>query len=44
LAGSFGGLLAAAIALMDGVGGMDGWAWIFILEVRPIMDYYLISA
>ena len=32
LAGSFGGLLAAAIALMDGIGGKPGWAWIFILE------------
>ncbi|KAL4916059.1 major facilitator superfamily domain-containing protein [Aspergillus aurantiobrunneus] len=32
LAGSFGGLLAAAIALMDGVGNKEGWAWIFILE------------
>lgn len=32
LAGSFGGLLAAAIALMDGVGGKRGWSWIFILE------------
>lgn len=32
LAGSFGGLLAAAIAKMDRVGGKDGWAWIFILE------------
>jgi len=32
LAGSFGGLLAAAIALMDGVGGRPGWAWIFIIE------------
>ncbi|KAJ5925461.1 hypothetical protein N7454_008100 [Penicillium verhagenii] len=32
LAGSFGGLLAAAIAQMDGVGGKAGWAWIFILE------------
>ncbi|OOQ91533.1 putative MFS transporter [Penicillium brasilianum] len=32
LAGSFGGLLAAAIAKMDGVGGKQGWAWIFILE------------
>ncbi|KIW85132.1 hypothetical protein Z517_00521 [Fonsecaea pedrosoi CBS 271.37] len=32
LAGSFGGLLAAAIAQMDGVGGKPGWAWIFILE------------
>lgn len=31
-AGSFGGLLAAAIAQMDGVGGKPGWAWIFILE------------
>ena len=32
LAGSFGGLLAAAIAKMDGVGGLPGWSWIFILE------------
>jgi len=32
LAGSFGGLLAAAIAKMDGIGGLDGWSWIFILE------------
>jgi hypothetical protein len=37
LAGSFGGLLAAAIALMDGVGGKDGWAWIFIIEVRLML-------
>ncbi|EXA29568.1 hypothetical protein FOVG_18958 [Fusarium oxysporum f. sp. pisi HDV247] len=32
LAGSFGGLLAAAISRMDGVGGRPGWAWIFIIE------------
>lgn len=32
LAGSFGGLLAAAIAQMDGIGGMPGWSWIFIIE------------
>ncbi|KAK2798835.1 hypothetical protein FQN50_008696 [Emmonsiellopsis sp. PD_5] len=32
VAGSFGGLLAAAIAKMDRIGGKDGWAWIFILE------------
>jgi len=31
-AGSFGGLLAAAIAKMRGIGGKPGWAWIFILE------------
>ena len=27
LAGSFGGLLAAAIAQLDGAGGKNGWAW-----------------
>ncbi|RPA95841.1 MFS general substrate transporter [Choiromyces venosus 120613-1] len=32
VSGSFGGLLAAAISKMDGVGGKRGWAWIFILE------------
>ncbi|KFA52290.1 hypothetical protein S40293_00650 [Stachybotrys chartarum IBT 40293] len=32
LAGSFGGLLAAAIAQMDQIGGRPGWAWIFIIE------------
>ncbi|KAI1842384.1 hypothetical protein JX266_011425 [Neoarthrinium moseri] len=32
LSGAFSGLLAAAIAEMDGVGGYAGWRWIFILE------------
>lgn len=32
IAGSFAGLLAAAIAQMDGIGGKPRWAWIFILE------------
>ncbi|KAF7790035.1 hypothetical protein EIP86_000984 [Pleurotus ostreatoroseus] len=32
VSGAFGGLLAAAINNMDGVGGKPGWAWIFILE------------
>ncbi|KAJ5290761.1 hypothetical protein N7478_000012 [Penicillium angulare] len=32
LAGSFGGLLAAAISKMDGVDDRPGWSWIFILE------------
>jgi MFS family permease len=31
LSGAFSGLLAAAISKMDGIGGKDGWAWIFIL-------------
>ncbi|KAG9256004.1 major facilitator superfamily domain-containing protein [Emericellopsis atlantica] len=32
LAGAFSGLLAYAITLMDGIGGLAGWQWIFILE------------
>lgn len=32
VSGSFGGLLAAAIEKMHGLGGRPGWAWIFILE------------
>lgn len=32
VSGSFGGLLAAAITNMKGIGGKQGWAWIFILE------------
>ena len=27
-----GGFLAVAIHNMDGIGGLPGWAWIFILE------------
>lgn len=32
VAGAFSGLLAYAIAKMNGVGGYEGWRWIFILE------------
>ncbi|KLJ05763.1 hypothetical protein EMPG_10803 [Blastomyces silverae] len=32
VAGAFSGLLAFAIAKMDGVAGLEGWRWIFILE------------
>ncbi|KAB2111439.1 hypothetical protein AG0111_0g997 [Alternaria gaisen] len=31
-AGAFGGLLARGIMEMDGIAGLNGWAWIFILE------------
>jgi hypothetical protein len=31
-AGAFGGLLARGIMEMDGVAGVEGWGWIFILE------------
>lgn len=32
LSGAFSGLLAAAISNMDGICGLRGWSWIFILE------------
>ncbi|UZP39042.1 hypothetical protein NXS19_006858 [Fusarium pseudograminearum] len=32
LSGAFSGLLAAGIAEMDGVAGLEGWRWIFLLE------------
>ncbi|KAF8575199.1 MFS general substrate transporter [Ramaria rubella] len=32
VSGAFGGLLAAAISNMEGIGGKPAWAWIFILE------------
>ncbi|KAF5868703.1 putative high-affinity nicotinic acid transporter protein [Botrytis fragariae] len=31
-AGAFGGLFARGISEMSGVGGKDGWSWIFIIE------------
>ncbi|GME44343.1 D-galactonate transporter [Neofusicoccum parvum] len=30
--GAFSGLLAFGLAKMDGIGGLDGWRWIFIIE------------
>lgn len=43
-----GGLLAAAIHNMDGVGGKPGWAWIFILEglltiVCAVASFFILS-
>ncbi|KZV75076.1 MFS general substrate transporter [Peniophora sp. CONT] len=32
MAGAFSGLLAFAISFMDGIAGLEGWSWIFILE------------
>ncbi|CAN6671502.1 high-affinity nicotinic acid transporter [Trichomonascus vanleenenianus] len=48
LSGSFGGLLAAAISNMDGIGGRPGWAWIFILEglatvVIAVLSYWMVQ-
>lgn len=49
LAGAFGGLLASAIGLMDGLRGYKGWRWIFILEgvltcVVAIIWFFVIPA
>ena len=38
------GLLATAIIKMDGVGGLAGWRWIFILEGIATVLIALISA
>ncbi|WDK21992.1 major facilitator superfamily transporter [Colletotrichum graminicola] len=32
IAGAFSGLLAFAIAKMEGIGGLEGWRWLFVLE------------
>lgn len=32
LSGAFSGLLAAGIAQMNGLGGYEGWRWIFLIE------------
>lgn len=32
LAGAFGGIFGYALSQMNGVGGKEGWAWIFIME------------
>ena len=47
IAGAFSGLLAFAISKMHGVGGLEGWRWIFILEgivtvVVAIAAYFLL--
>ncbi|KAH8799712.1 MFS nicotinic acid transporter-like protein [Xylogone sp. PMI_703] len=47
LAGAFGGILAYGIGFMKGVGGLNGWRWIFILEglvtvVISVISYFFI--
>ncbi|KAJ3531509.1 hypothetical protein NM208_g8847 [Fusarium decemcellulare] len=47
IAGAFSGLLAYAIAHMDGIAGYGGWRWIFILEgiatvVIAIFSYWIV--
>ncbi|KAK6003707.1 hypothetical protein QM012_009478 [Aureobasidium pullulans] len=47
VAGAFSGLLAYGISYMEGVGGLAGWRWIFILEglltfVVAIVAYFVL--
>ncbi|KAF3052043.1 hypothetical protein E8E11_003033 [Didymella keratinophila] len=47
VAGAFSGLLAFGIAHMDGVGNLEGWRWIFILEgiltvLVAILAYFIL--
>ncbi|KAF2033251.1 MFS general substrate transporter [Setomelanomma holmii] len=43
IAGAFGGLLAFAIAKMDGIAGYRGWRWIFILEGLVTVGFGIIT-
>ncbi|GME48186.1 MFS transporter [Neofusicoccum parvum] len=48
LAGAFGGILAYGIGKMKGVGGLNGWRWIFIIEglltvVVSVFAYWFIT-
>jgi hypothetical protein len=40
LSGAFSGLLAAGIAQMDGLGGYEGWRWMY----ANLIHYYLFDA
>ncbi|KAI8635436.1 MFS general substrate transporter [Xylariaceae sp. FL1651] len=47
IAGAFSGLLAYAIAKLDGLGGLEGWRWIFILEglatvVVAVLSFFIL--
>ncbi|KAF8974760.1 MFS transporter [Flammula alnicola] len=44
LSGAFGGLLATVILKMDGVGGLAGWRWIYILEGLATIICSIIAA
>ncbi|KAF9547169.1 hypothetical protein EC957_008851 [Mortierella hygrophila] len=43
VAGAFGGLLAYGISHMDGLHGLHGWQWIFIIEGIPTIVVCIIA-
>ncbi|KAG5520202.1 hypothetical protein PMAC_001279 [Pneumocystis sp. 'macacae'] len=47
ISGAFGGFIAAMIQLMSGLGGLNGWSWIFIIEglitvIFGLLGYWLV--
>ncbi|KAI7848882.1 major facilitator superfamily domain-containing protein [Circinella umbellata] len=42
-AGAFGGVLAYGLMQLDGVQGLGGWQWIFIIEAIPTLVLAIIS-
>jgi len=42
VAGAFSGLLAFGIGKMDGIAGLHGWQWIFILEGESSLLLYVV--
>ncbi|KAI7855578.1 major facilitator superfamily domain-containing protein [Circinella umbellata] len=43
LAGAFGGVLAFGIMFMDGLRGLTGWQWIFIIEALPTLIFAFVT-
>lgn len=36
VASGFGGILAYGLSQMDGLGGLSGWRWIFIVRIQML--------
>ncbi|CDS09767.1 hypothetical protein LRAMOSA02444 [Lichtheimia ramosa] len=43
IAGAFGGMAAYGIMYMDGIQGLHGWQWIFILEALPTLCLTIVT-
>ncbi|KAG0359481.1 hypothetical protein BG005_000709 [Podila minutissima] len=43
VAGAFGGILAYGVAHMDGLSGLRGWQWIFIIEGLPTIILCIVA-
>ncbi|KAI9323601.1 major facilitator superfamily domain-containing protein [Dichotomocladium elegans] len=43
VAGAFGGVLAFGIVQMDGVYGLRGWQWIFLIEAIPTLLFTIVT-